>query len=134
MLYGRHLGPLPSRRQYARRQLRHALWAGGFVLFGLAVGTVGYRACDGRGWLDSLYSAAMILTGMGPAFEPKSEATKVFASLFAVFSGVLFLTAASVFIAPAMHRFLHKFHLEEAEKQSGDAGEKPGPKQAARKK
>jgi hypothetical protein len=126
VFYGRHLSPLQSRRQYARRQLRHAVWAAGFVVFGLAIGTVGYKACDGRSWLDSVYSAAMILTGMGPASEPRSEATKVFASVYAIFSGVLFLTSASVLIAPAMHRFLHKFHLEEA--GHGASGEDSKPK------
>jgi len=100
-------------RVYARRQLVHTLWGGLFIVGGLAVGAIGYKACENRSWLDSIYSAAMILTGMGPAFEVRSDATKVFATVYAIFSGVLFLTSASIIIAPALHRVLHRLHVED---------------------
>lgn len=87
--------------------------AGVMVLIALGVGVVGYKMLEHRSWVDSIYSAAMILTGMGPAFEMKSDAGKLFASAYAVFSAGVFLTAASVMLSPALHRVLHRMHMEE---------------------
>lgn len=68
---------------------------------------------EGLGLVDSVYSAAMILTGMGPAMAVKTDAGKIFASVYALFSGVVFLTTASVLVAPLLHRLLHKLHAGE---------------------
>ena len=80
----------------------------------LAVGVVGYRMTGGLSWLDAFYNASMILGGMGPVDSrpavPDSE--KVFASLYALFSGVAFLVIVGVMFAPVYHRFIHRFHLE----------------------
>ena len=66
------------------------------------------------GWVDSLLNASMILTGMGPVSLLPSDAAKLFASAYAVFSGVAFLTTFSILIAPILHRILHRLHLNEA--------------------
>lgn len=105
--------PLLPRSQFIRRQLMHALIATVLIALSLAIGAAGYKSFEGRSWIDSFYSAAMILTGMGPAFECKTDGAKVFASVYAIFSGVVFLSAASVLVAPALHRFLHRLHMDE---------------------
>jgi Co/Zn/Cd efflux system component len=104
--------PLAPRRVFARRMLRSAALAGGFIGFSLAMGAVGYHVFEGLGWLQSALNAAMILTGMGPVDEVRTTGGKVFAILYALYSGVAFLTAVAVLLAPAVHRFIHRFHLE----------------------
>ena len=83
----------------------------------LALGVLGYHLVAGLSWIDALVNAAMILTGMGPVNEMTTVGAKLFASFYALFSGVAFLTIVAVLLAPAVHRFLHRFHLDLA----GDA-------------
>ena len=64
------------------------------------------------GWVDGLYNASMILTGMGPVNAAPDNSAKIFASFYAIYSGVAFLTSVGVLFAPILHRFLHKFHLD----------------------
>ena len=70
----------------------------------------GYHQTEGLPWLDALLNASMILSGMGPVQELHTTAGKLFASFYALFSGVMFITLAGVLFAPVFHRFLHKFH------------------------
>ena len=86
-----------------------------FVVASLAAGTVGYHLTAGLGWLDAELNAAMILGGMGPVDPITTVAGKIFASVYALFSGVAFLVAVGVIFAPLLHRALHRFHLEEGE-------------------
>jgi hypothetical protein len=83
------------------------------------VGIIVYHLCAGLSWVDALLNASMILTGMSPVNEPHTVAGKLFASFYALFSGVVFITAVALLLAPVFHRFLHKFHLE-SESQEGD--------------
>jgi hypothetical protein len=85
---------------------------GGAVAIGLVIGAVGYHATEGLSWLDATLNASMLLAGEGPIAPLHSDAGKVFATLYALFSGVVFITAVSVLLAPMVHRFLHRFHLE----------------------
>ena len=78
----------------------------------VGIGMAGYHVWGGLGWLDSFLNASMILTGMGPVDRMDTDAGKLFASLYAIFSGVAFLGFVGVLFAPAYHRFLHKFHLD----------------------
>jgi hypothetical protein len=78
----------------------------------LALGVVGYHVFARLSWLDSLLNASMILTGMGPVNPMTTTGAKLFASFYALFSGVAFITTIGVLLAPAVHRFLHRFHLE----------------------
>ena len=73
---------------------------------------IGYHAIGGLPWVDSILNASMILTGMGPVDPMRTAAAKLFASAYAIFSGVAFLTSVGVLLAPLFHRFLHHFHLE----------------------
>ena len=111
MFEHRH-APLAPRRVFAHRMLRSAALAGGFIGVSLAMGTVGYHVFEGLGWLQAALNAAMILTGMGPVDEVRTTGGKVFAIVYALYSGVAFLTAVAVLLAPAAHRFMHRFHLE----------------------
>lgn len=83
------------------------------VLCSLGVGAVGYHTIEGKSWIDSTYSAAMILTGMGPAVEVKTDAGKIFVTIYALFSGLVFLSAGALVIAPIFHRVVHRLHFED---------------------
>lgn len=111
--FERRTEPLLPPRHYYRRQLRNAAAAFGVIGVSLAIGVVGYHQVAGLGWLDSLLNASMILTGMGPVDRMESPAAKLFASFYALFSGVAFLTSVGLLLAPAVHRVLHRFHLED---------------------
>ncbi len=103
---------LLPRRQFQNRLLLNFL-AGSFImLFFLLVGVVGYHLSCGFGWLDSLLNASMILSGMGPTSPIETVAGKWFASLYALASGVVFITSIGLVLAPVAHRLFHRFHLE----------------------
>lgn len=104
--------PLLPRKTFVLRVLRSLVLAVGIIGVSLALGVFGYHFCEGLSWLDSLLNASMILTGMGPVSELHTVAGKLFASFYALFSGVVFISAVAIFLAPLGHRFLHKFHLE----------------------
>jgi hypothetical protein len=105
--------PLLSHRRYLVRLVRHLGFACAIIGGSLGIGVLGYRGFEGFSWLDSLLNASMILGGMGPVNELRSTGGKLFASFYSLFAGVIFLVAAAVLIAPAVHRFLHRLHLEE---------------------
>jgi len=86
-----------------------------FCLIGtaLAIGVVGYHSLGAFGWIDSLLEASMILGGMGPVNQLSNDSVKIFASLYALFSGLVFVGVVGIVFAPVVHRFLHKFHADE---------------------
>jgi len=88
------------------------------VVVGLLLGVLGYHFIAGLKWLDAVLNSAMILTGMGPVDPMKDAASKVFASAYALFSGVIFLTSIGIVLAPVFHRVVHKFHLEDSPSSS----------------
>ncbi len=108
---GRHK-PLPPPRVYARRLLRNAAWVSLFIAAALGIGVVGYQYFLDLPWVDALLNASMILTGMGPVDQPKTVGAKLFASGYALFSGVFFLSATALLLAPVAQHLLHRFHLE----------------------
>jgi hypothetical protein len=89
------------------------LFAMGILLVCLAIGVMGYHYTDGIAWIDSLHNASMILSGMGPVVEIKSTGGKIFSSIYALFSGVAFITNIGIILAPAAHRLFHKLHLDD---------------------
>jgi hypothetical protein len=91
---------------------RSARIAFGLVVLSLFVGMLGYHALEGMEWIDAFVNASMILSGMGPVGELHTRAGKVFAGLYALYSGFALLTIAAVLLAPVIHRFLHRFHIE----------------------
>ena len=106
---------LLSRPHFVRRVLWHALAAAGLVLGSLLIGMAGYGYYERLPWLDAFLNAAMLLGGMGPVEEPQTAGGKLFAGLYALYAGLVFLVAAAVVLAPVVHRLLHRFHLEARE-------------------
>lgn len=111
-MYESHDQPLASRQYFLRRFLLHLLGAICLVVSALIIGVLGYHYCAQFSWIDSLLNASMILAGMGPVDILPNDGAKIFASFYAIFSGVVFLGAVGVLFAPLFHRFLHRFHLE----------------------
>ncbi len=103
---------LLSTRAFLHRQAKYALVAFGCIAIAWGVGIVGYAGFEDMSFIDAVLNSAMILGGMGPVSELHTVGGKLFASFYAIFSGVGFICAAGVLIAPAFHRFLHKFHVE----------------------
>jgi hypothetical protein len=101
------------RRQFYRRMSRAMLFAGTVIGTSLFLGILGYHCIAGFGWVDSLLNASMILSGMGPVGELKTNGAKIFASAYALFSGVVFISATGILLSPVFHRVLHRFHIEE---------------------
>jgi len=87
------------------------------ILLALGIGVAGYHCIAGFSLIDALLNASMILTGMGPVGELHGTAAKLFASAYALFSGIIFITAVGVLFAPLVHRVLHHFHIEESDKE-----------------
>jgi len=87
--------------------------AWGIVLIALAIGVVGYHVVANLSWVDSIENASMILTGMGPVATMNTTASKLFASAYALFSGVVFLSAMGIVLSPVFHRVLHAFHIDD---------------------
>ena len=81
------------------------------VAVSLGVGMVGYGILESLSPLDAFLNASMILSGMGPLHNPRTDAGKVFAGFYALYSGFAVLVIAGVTFAPAIHRVLHRFHL-----------------------
>ena len=96
--------------------MRHIGIAISILAVSLGIGVIGYHTLGGLGWVDSLLNASMILGGMGPVNALTSNSAKIFASLYALFAGMIFLVAAGVLIAPVAHRLLHRFHLNTSSK------------------
>ena len=96
--------------------VRSALLALSLVVVVLGIGMMGYRVFEGMSWVDAFVNAAMILSGMGPLGELKTDGGKIFAGCYALFCGLAFITSLGIIFAPAFHRFLHKFHLEQSQR------------------
>ena len=104
--------PVLPLRQFIIRMVRYSGFAGMLIGVSLAIGVMGYHYYGELSWLDALVNASMILTGMGPVDAMKNDAAKWFTSVYAIFSGVFFLSTVAVFLAPIVHRFLHKHLLD----------------------
>ncbi|HEU4765126.1 MAG TPA: hypothetical protein VFT93_05675 [Candidatus Eisenbacteria bacterium] len=117
MYESRHKKPI-SRRQFALRVLHSAGLAFPLVLLSLAGGMAGYMLFEKLSWEDAFLNASMLLGGMGPVATLKTEAGKIFAGIYALYAGLIFLIAAGLVLAPFFHRVLHRFHWEQDQKTS----------------
>tara|TARA_R110001583_G_scaffold1089_2_gene9147 strand:+ start:3694 stop:4041 length:348 start_codon:yes stop_codon:yes gene_type:complete len=104
-------------KQFAKRVLKYALFSILLLVFSMSLGILGYHFIGNLGWIDSIYNASMILTGMGPVNEMVTDSAKLFASAYALFSGVIFLSTVAIFFAPFAHRLMHLLHIEELDDQ-----------------
>src|SRR5205814_1703230 len=114
-MFEHHRQALLPRRAFLLRVLKNAAGAAGLVFAALGIGVLGYHQFARFSWIDSLLNASMILGGMGPVGDLPNNAAKLFASAYALFSGLMFITVAGLVFAPVIHRFLHRFHLESEE-------------------
>jgi len=105
--------PLASRRRFFKRLANNGGVALAVLLVSLFVGASGYHFTEGIPWLDAVLNAAMILTGMGPVTVLRTSAGKLFATGYALYSGVVFLLVAGLLMSPFLHRVLHRLHLED---------------------
>jgi len=112
-MYERKSDELLSAAAFLARLGRHLLAAAVIVFVSLFGGAVGYHLTENFSWLDSFLNASMILGGMGPVNPIQTEAGKLFAIFYALFSGLVFLAVFGVVLGPVAHRFLHRFHLDE---------------------
>jgi hypothetical protein len=103
---------LPWQR-FLRRASRHLLIGVMIAAVADGIGTIGYHTAGHLGWIDSFLNASMILSGMGPVDRMSSTAGKLFASFFALFSGIVFIGVMGITLAPWAHRLLHITHLED---------------------
>jgi hypothetical protein len=105
-----HLLPWPL---FLRRAGRHLLFALALIVAAVGIGTIGYHLLNGLGWLDAFLNASMILSGMGPVDRMESDGAKLFAALYALFSGLVFIGIAGIVLAPWLHRLFHLMHIED---------------------
>jgi hypothetical protein len=98
---------------FLRRAGKHALVAFLVMFTGVGIGTVGYREFAGLNWIDAFLNASMISSGMGPVDRLITTPAKVFAALYALFSGLVFIGVVGVALAPWLHRLFHRIHLDE---------------------
>lgn len=112
-MYEHRSQPLLPRTAFLLRLASHAGVALAVVFGSLLIGVLGYHFFEGLSWIDSLVNASMLLGGMGPVNALQTIAGKLFASFYALYSGMIFLVAVGIIFAPVFHRILHRFHLEE---------------------
>lgn len=109
--------PLLPLNLFVRRAVVHLLLGISIIIVSLTIGILGYHFICNFSWIDSLLDASMILGGMGPVGELKTNWGKFFASMYALFSGIVFLVTVGIVIAPVVHRFLHRLHIEEKDEK-----------------
>jgi hypothetical protein len=112
-MYEHRTKPLLPRRVYYQRLVRHAAMGIAIIFVSLGLGMIGYHTLEKLPWIDAFLNSAMILSGMGPVASMQTDAGKLFAGCFALYSGIALVTILAIIFAPVIHRFLHKFHLED---------------------
>ena len=121
--YERHHKALASRKVFADRLMRHAVASLATVAVSLAIGSAGYMHFERMKPIDALLNASMILSGMGPVSTLTTTGGKLFASIYAIVSGLLLFAVAGLMLAPIYHRILHRFHVEDTEEPPASGGE-----------
>jgi hypothetical protein len=110
--YEKRKQPVASRKVFYARLSRNLLFSLGIVAVSLVFGTWGYSHFEGMATIDAFANASMILSGMGPMGELHTWSGKVFASFYAIASGLLLFALAGLILAPIYHRILHRFHVD----------------------
>ena len=105
--------PLAPRSTFYRRLSANLTLAFGLVAVSLVIGMAGYHFLGGLDWIDAFLNASMILSGMGPVDTLSEPLAKLFAGFYALYSGLALVAMAGLILAPILHRFLHRFHLED---------------------
>ena len=111
-MYEHHKAPLIPKSVFYARLTRNAAVAFAMMLGALGLGMLGYHFFEKEPWIDAFANAAMILSGMGPLSPLQTDAGKIFAGCYALFSGLAFITITGIVLLPVVHRLFHKFHLQ----------------------
>jgi hypothetical protein len=123
--------PLLSRRAFLLRLGRSGACAAALLGACLGIGVIGYHFIEQMTWVDALLNASMILSGMGPVNPLHTTAGKLFASCYALLSGVAFISTMGILLAAPLHRLMHRFHLEAQSQHNraalGHSRPDPGP-------
>ena len=106
-----HLTP-PSRRRLFHHLTRQAYYAGAIVVVSLVLGMAGYHWAAGFEWVDAFENACMLLGGMGPVGPVANAGGKIFAGIFALYAGLVFLAVTALVLTPVLHHVLHRFHWD----------------------
>ena len=112
-MYETRQHPPLTRARFLRRLAQHAATACALLLGSLVLGMIGYAYFEQLAWRDAFLNSAMLLGGMGPVDAPKTDGGKVFAGLYALYAGLVFIMVAGLLSAPILHRVLHKFHWDQ---------------------
>ena len=113
-MYESRSHPPLSRRRFIGRVLRHAAAATALVVVSIAIGMAGYEYFEGLPWRDAFLNTAMIAGGMGPVDAPRTDGGKIFAGVYALYSGLVFIATAALLLTPVVHRVMHKFHWQQS--------------------
>lgn len=105
-----------SKQQFNQRMINHLLVVFALLAFSLAIGMIGYKVFERFSWIDGFLNSAMLLGGMGPVNPPLTDAGKLFAGMYALYAGLVFIFAAGLIFTPMAHRVLHQFHWDDDDK------------------
>jgi hypothetical protein len=113
-VFEHRLEPPLTRQQFVRRLSRHGRYALELILISIAIGMIGYHWLAHQSWVDSFLNTSMLLGGMGPIGDlpNANDASKIFAGIFALYCGLVFLAVSVLLLTPVFHRVLHRFHWE----------------------
>ena len=112
-MYESKAHPVVPRQLFIKRIALHVATAVSLLLLSLAIGMIGYMYFEKLAWRDAFLNAAMLMGGMGPVDAPKSDGGKLFAGLYALYAGLVFLVVVGLVFTPVVHRLMHKFHLQQ---------------------
>ncbi|HMC56405.1 MAG TPA: hypothetical protein VKH19_14585 [Gemmatimonadaceae bacterium] len=111
-MYEHRHQPLLPRRAFAMRFLRHVGYATPVLGASLVLGMVGYHGFERLDWVAAFLNSAMLLGGMGPVDAPHTTSGKLFAGVYALYAGLVFILVTGILLAPLLHRILHWLHVE----------------------
>lgn len=112
MYESKHQRPIP-RASFARRLGVHLGATAILLAVSLGMGMVGYASFERLPWMDAFLNSAMLLGGMGPVNPPQTDAGKLFAGIYALYAGLIFIVSAALLFTPIVHRIIHHFHWNE---------------------
>ena len=105
--------PLVSGKVFRKRLYHHIFMAFLIVLLTLVIGVAGHVYYDDMAIGSALVASITLAGGLGLTIIPETTAGQLFASLYGVLSGYVYIATSSIVIAPIAHRILHKLHLED---------------------
>jgi hypothetical protein len=111
MYESRHHALLP-RAEFLQRVAAHVAAACALLALSLAIGMLGYVFFERLPWVDAFLNSAMLLGGMGPVNPPQTAAGKLFAGIYALYAGLVFIVTAALVVTPLLHRLIHRFHWD----------------------